>query len=159
MDAIRDDGAVREGGRGWGSMEDLVASWREDAETFRMNRQAGQPVQLYLWCEAGGMVPQLARVADPYDVPVLSGGGFDSLTMKHELAVEFVQHPAVEVLHIGDHDPSGVHMFSSLAEDIQAFANGAGGSIRFTRLVVDSGPDRRLRPAQGAAQARRQPRL
>ena len=57
-----------------------------------MNRQAGQPVQLYLWCEAGGMVPQLARVADPYDVPVLSGGGFDSITMKHELAVEFARY-------------------------------------------------------------------
>ena len=27
----------------------------------------------------------------------------------------------MEVLHIGDHDPSGVHIFSSLAEDIQAF--------------------------------------
>jgi len=42
------------------------------------------------------------------------------------------------VLHIGDHDPSGVHMFSAIAEDVQTFAQDLGldGSIRFTRLAV-----------------------
>lgn len=137
MAAVRDDGTTREGGHGWSSKADLIAYWRRQAMGFRMDRQAGQPAQLYLWCEAGGMVPQLARVADTYDVPVLSSGGFDSLTMKHELATEFARHDAVQVLHVGDHDPSGVHIFSSLAEDIQAFALAAGVTeVTFTRLVV-----------------------
>ena len=38
------------------------------------------------------------------------------------------EFPAAEVLHIGDHDPSGVHVFSSMAEDVQAFAVGLGAS-------------------------------
>ncbi len=44
----------------------------------------------------------------------------------------------LEVLHIGDHDPSGVHMFGSLDEDVQAFADHYGGEVRFTRLAVTS---------------------
>ena len=40
------------------------------------------------------------------------------------------------MLHIGDHDPSGAHMFLALAEDVAAFAGEYGGHVRFTRLAV-----------------------
>ena len=79
------------------------------------------------------MVPQLARVADEYGIPVMSGGGFDSLTEKHRLAES---NDDTEVLHIGDFDPSGIHVFVSLAEDVSAFAKHYGRTIDFTRLAV-----------------------
>ena len=53
-----------------------VVCWRVD--NYRLNRQIGQPALTILACEAAGMVPQLARVAHLFGVPVLSGGGFDS---------------------------------------------------------------------------------
>ena len=54
---------------------------------------------------------------------VLSGGGFDSLTDKHKFAAELADHDRpTEVLHIGDHDPSGVTMFLAFLEDVEAFA-------------------------------------
>jgi hypothetical protein len=43
---------------------------------------------------------------------------------------------ATEILHIGDYDPSGVHLFNALAEDVTAFCETLGGSARFTRLAV-----------------------
>jgi hypothetical protein len=33
-----------------------------------------------------------------------------------------------ELLHVGDHDPSGVHLFYVLAEDVEDFAGEVGGS-------------------------------
>jgi hypothetical protein len=36
--------------------------------------------------EAGGMAAQLFRLAAPYGIEVLSGGGFDSTSNKHRLA-------------------------------------------------------------------------
>jgi hypothetical protein len=87
------------------------------------------------------MVPQIERVTDPFGIPVASGGGFDSLTAKHDLAVRFGARPAeVEVLHIGDHDPSGIHVFSSLMEDVQALVRDLGTNtlVTFTRLAVTS---------------------
>lgn len=89
-----------------------------------------------MWCEAQGMVPQLERVAEPYSVPVYSSGGFDSVTVKHAVAEEFSTMDDVCVLHIGDHDPSGVHVFGSLDEDICAFLQEMGGCAEFVRLAV-----------------------
>ena len=55
---------------------------------------------------------QLARVASEYGVAVTASGGFDSLTSKYDLARSFADEERdIEVLHIGDHDPSGGHMF------------------------------------------------
>jgi hypothetical protein len=46
MDVIRDDGGVSVGGPGWPSVEEYLASIREDAEYFRLDRTAGQKTRL-----------------------------------------------------------------------------------------------------------------
>jgi hypothetical protein len=48
-------------------------------------------------------------------------------------------------LHIGDHDPSGAHLFLALAEDVQAFAVEIGGVVDFSRLAVTPEQIDRLR--------------
>lgn len=100
-------------------------------DNYRLNRQIGQPVYTIVGCEAGGMVPQLARVADRFGVPVISGGGFDSITAKHDLAQEIAASKRpVRLLHIGDHDPSGKHMFSALDEDVRGFLARLNPNVR-----------------------------
>mgnify|MGYP001109815484 CR=1 FL=1 len=71
-------------------------------------------------------------------IPVLSSGGFDSLTAKHELALEMSQSMALpEVLHLGDYDPFGVHLFKALAEDVGAMIEKLDGNVPlFSRLAV-----------------------
>jgi hypothetical protein len=65
--------------------------------------------------------------ADEYRVEVIASSGFNSLTVKYELFSEaasrwqdFGQNTIL--LHLGDHDPSGVSMHESMAEDFEAFA-------------------------------------
>jgi hypothetical protein len=83
------------------------------------------------------MGPQLARVTEPFGIPVIPGGGFESTTAKHQFAADLAGHDRpTEVLDIGDHDPSGAHKFLNFAEDIEAFARALGGDIKFTRLAV-----------------------
>lgn len=134
--AIRDDGFHRGGHTGFASLgefAEVVQAWVDD---YQVDRQAGQSRRLAVWCEAGGMVPQLERVAGRYSVPVFSSGGFDSVTAKHDKAEQFAAMGSVLVLHIGDHDPSGVHVFCSLDEDVRAFCGELGGQVEFRRLAV-----------------------
>jgi len=135
--SIRDDGGSRLGNAGWAGPEPFL-NWVADyARTFQLDRQQGQDVQLWVLCEAAGMAPMLARQAGPYGVPVLSSGGFDSLTAKHDLAHELAGAGRAEVLHIGDHDPSGVHIFAALRDDVSAMVKSLGGlPPTFTRLAV-----------------------
>jgi hypothetical protein len=137
FNAIRDDGFFRSGLLGYVDSRAFLTSCRAQAGNYRRDRQAGQMERLVVWCEAQGMTPQLERVANPYGVEVLSSGGFDSTTIKHELASEFatLDTPA-RVLHLGDYDPSGEHIFSSLAADISAFCATLGGVVTFERVAV-----------------------
>ncbi len=139
FDAIRDDDADIAASIGWYGPVGLIRQWQSDAKSFRLDRQEGQPHRLLIMVEARGMRPQIASVAYDYGVPVIGSGGFDSLTAKYQLA-EILGHRAglTEVLHIGDHDPSGEHLFLSLAEDVAALIRdlGLSGSVQFTRLAV-----------------------
>jgi hypothetical protein len=138
MSAIRDDGVSGSlsTGAGWDSPEEWIGSLIDDTEGYTRDRQEGQETRLLIWCEAGGMVPQLERVASPYGVSVASSGGFDSLTVKHRAGRWLGTEEPVEVLHIGDWDPSGECMFDALAEDITAFAADYGNTVAFHRLAV-----------------------
>ena len=136
MGTIRDDGFKEFSNHGWRSEESLIATFKDSARRFRLNRQDDQDTHLMVWCEAAGMAPQLANAAEDFGVPVLSSGGFDSLTTKHDMAEKISEYDDVEILHIGDHDPSGVHICSSLDEDLQAFVDYYGGGVNVTRLAV-----------------------
>jgi hypothetical protein len=137
MDAIRDDGGLTRGGTGWVSVDDFLASIRDQAEYFRLDRTAGQKKRLAVFCEAAGMVPQLETICGPFDVKVVSSGGFESVTEKYRVAEELASDRPTEVLQVGDLDPSGLHLFLAFAEDVEAFAHQLGsGEISFTRLAV-----------------------
>jgi hypothetical protein len=137
MDAIRDDGGTVITPSMWASAQEFLEVARMQAGALMLDRTKGQKTRLAVICEAVGMAPQLARVAEPYGITVRSSGGFDSVTEKHQFAAELASHDQpTEVLHIGDHDPSGVSMFAAYLEDVEAFTNDLGGAATFTRLAV-----------------------
>jgi hypothetical protein len=137
MDAIRDDGITVIAPTCYRNASDFLDNVRSSAEQMKLDHSSGQKTRLVVLCEAAGMGPQIARVANPFGVDVFPAGGFDSTTAKHGFAAQLADHDRpTEVLHIGDHDPSGVHMFLAFAEDVAAFAHDLGGDVRFTRLAV-----------------------
>jgi hypothetical protein len=137
MSAIRDDGGVISEPNSWESAEQFMRTIRAMAANFKLDHSAGQKSRQVVICEAAGMVPQLERVTHPLGATVMSGGSFDSLTDKHKFAAELAGHGRpTEVLHVGDHDPSGAHMFVAILEDIEAFTHDLGGNVTFTRLAV-----------------------
>ena len=136
---IRDDGFSELKGSYFESPQSFIEAVKYTAESYQLDPQTVQPARLFVWCEAAGMSNQLEQVSKPYGVPVLSSGGFDLLTAKYDLACKFRKYEAVKVFHIGDHDPSGVHIYSSLDEDVRAFMMDSDTDIEFVRLAVTPG--------------------
>lgn len=133
---IRDDGLMMRDPGGFTEFSEVINTLKGFAGGFRYDRQQGQPKNLIVWCEAQGMAPQLQRIAGPYSIPVYSSGGFDSVTTKHNFARDLPADKESLILHFGDHDPSGVHMYLSLFEDISAFAERFGGEVELHRIAV-----------------------
>lgn len=132
--AIRDDGTIASGGGGYvgyDSPTDWWAATLSDAEAYRRPRLGTQPTRIEVWCEAGGMVPQLVRATRRYGVPVYSTGGFSSVTVTHEIAQRALREERKTVfLHLGDYDPSGESIFESMTTDALYFVAGElGGKL------------------------------
>lgn len=123
-DDIRDDGIISRGGGGSHTIEDEISRWRLSAQNYERNVQDSQPYAIQVWCEAGGMVPQLARVCEPYDIPVFSNSGFSSTTAVRQIVADCLwsePRSPVLFLHLSDCDPSGYSIFQAMVEDVHAF--------------------------------------
>jgi len=143
MDYIRDDGIKESDPDGYGSFETLENCINQALKEGDLNRDVGQPFHQIVLCEAAGMLPMLAAVADDFGVKVLSSGGFDSLTAQHSLAkaIEDDGRPA-KLWHLGDHDPSGEAVHVALFENVMSFC-GDLREIDTNRLAVTPAQIRR----------------
>lgn len=119
---------IRDGGQGdykdpvfYSDADGFSDAVHDAAERFKLDRQRGQAQVVELWCEAGGMLPILRRIADPYSCRANTGSGYDSVTGKHQLACRVLERALdglrTVVLHVGDFDPSGEDMCNVLRED------------------------------------------
>jgi hypothetical protein len=133
------------GGEGYTytSPEKFYADQSEIYNYYKRSWHADQPAHVQVLCEAAGMVPMLARAVRRYRVAVASSSGFDSLTVKHDLFREALRREEefgqrTLLLHLGDHDPLGVSVYESMAEDLEAFGEDQGedGLIEVRRVAL-----------------------
>jgi hypothetical protein len=127
FDHIRDDGISLMSHAHFADENDFYRHIHEEGKSYKRDKLARQKMDMRVYCEAAGMMPQLAKVCEPYSIPVYSCSGFDSLSGKYALKEAcwraFVYHGRKTViLHLGDYDPSGESIFNDgLVEDIYAF--------------------------------------
>ena len=120
--SIRDDGVSVYESDHYAGTDGFHAHVRSLAKNYKRDKMATQDVRLEVWCEASGMQPQLARVAERYSVSVYSCSGFDSITAKKMIADRAcAAGKRAVILHLGDYDPSGVSLFKAVAEDVAEF--------------------------------------
>jgi len=127
FDHIRDDGISVAAHVHFADEDAFYKHIHNEGENFKRDKLARQDIDMRVYCEAAGMIPQLKRVCEPYSVPVYSCSGFDSLSGKYELKescwrTHTYRSRQTVVLHLGDYDPSGESIFNDgLVEDIHAF--------------------------------------
>lgn len=120
--AIRDDGVTTVRMDHYEDADAFLMDYRRRAKNFQRDKLSAQPFHAEVWCEAAGMIHQLADVAHEFSIRVYSSSGFDSLTAKKDIADRIcrIGKPAI-ILHLGDFDPSGEGIFKAVAEDVGAF--------------------------------------
>ncbi len=144
--SIRDDGVSRLGGE-TGLFYETPREFYEDHEElsnyYERSWHADQPAYVAVLCEAAGMVPMLGRAVRDYRVSIASSSGFDSLTVKHDLFRDAVDRyegfgQKTILLHLGDHDPSGVSIHESMSEDLEAFCadRDKAGLVELRRVAL-----------------------
>ena len=106
------------------------------AAGYRLDKWADQPVRVEIWVEKEALAGVVGRVAQQTDLDYFSCRGYVSQSEQwragRRLAGYIENRQRVVVLHLGDHDPSGIDMTRDITDRLRTFiaqdyANDRGG--------------------------------
>ncbi len=125
----------------WDMIEDRTPSaiLQVCADTYHMDMWENQPSRVFAIIEKEALVGVLERACHEYDVPLLAARGYPSGSVLREFALEDMR-PALKagqkaiVLHLGDHDPSGIDMTRDLRERLSMYT---GADVQLIRLALN----------------------
>ena len=109
----------------WGSPAEIV---RASAEQFRYGLWLDQPYRVEVWIEKDALVGVIEGICQQWDVDYFSCRGYVSASEMwsagRRLGRYLNQDRKVIVLHLGDHDPSGVDMSGDIQRRLDDFTIG-----------------------------------
>lgn len=129
------------------------------AQQFHMDLWKGQQVRPFVIVEKEALTGVLERVCKEYDVPLLAARGYPSVSVVREFVQEMVlpsmrnERQAIAILHLGDHDPSGIDMTRDLRERIELFAGRYAGGVILTRIALTMDQVEEQNPPENPAKA------
>ncbi len=105
----------------WRDVQDFMNTVRL---AYRRDVWARQPRYVVLWVEKDALSAVFEDIAADYGMTVVVGRGYNSWSVRRELADRFVdlgKEDRAVVLYFGDFDPSGEDIFRDLAEGFEVF--------------------------------------
>ncbi len=120
--AISDRTRNVRGGTGWDSPAEIIES---AARQYRRNMWDDQPCYVEVWVEKEALANVIERVADSFSLPWFCCRGYVSQSEMHAAAMRLETQAergqSVHIIHLGDHDPSGMDMTRDIEDRIGMF--------------------------------------
>lgn len=120
----------------WSNPREIIKAC---ASQFRIEKWRTQPKRVEVWVEKDALSDVVAKACEPLDVPYFVCRGYTSVSAMWESGNGRVrewqangQQPVI--LHLGDHDPSGIDMSRDIAERLEMFAQ---APIEFHRIALN----------------------
>lgn len=138
-DAIEDRNRDIEMKTRWASGASIVQA---SADSFHRDMWDSQADRVFIIVEKAALAGVLGAVSRRWDVPLLAARGYPSVSIVREMALEHFADPIahgqyVTVLHLGDHDPSGIDMTRDLRERFELFlGEEASESFNLRRIAL-----------------------
>lgn len=134
----------------WDGPDDIVSAC---ASQFRITRWKDQPCHIEVWIEKDALVGVIEPVCDEHLVPFFACRGYTSQSEQWRAGKRFARaHRSgkrVIVLHLGDHDPSGIDMTRDTIDRLEMFAGEDAVEVR--RLALNIEQVRKYRPPPNPA--------
>lgn len=108
----------------WSSPDEIVQA---AAGSYMRERWEGQPTRVEVWIEKDALVGVLQAVCPRLDVPYFSCRGYTSQSEVWAAAARLRSYveddgaSRVVVIHLGDHDPSGIDMSRDIEDRLRLF--------------------------------------
>lgn len=106
------------------------------APQFAIDTWADQPTRVEVWVEKDALSGVLARACEPLDVPYFACKGYASASSIWQAAHQRMLRgygnagQEIVIIHLGDHDPSGMDMTRDVTDRLRLFASPLKGMER-----------------------------
>jgi len=138
----------------WESLEDrtrnlrTLSAWENPAsiiesaaQSYHINLWRGQPLYVEAWIEKDALVGVLEGVCYEWDVPHFSCRGYTSATEMWGAAQRILykirrDHKRALILHLGDHDPSGLDMTRDIRDRMAIFMRWLAPYLEVRRIAL-----------------------
>ena len=132
----------------WDSPGDIISS---AASSFAYDKWAEQPYRIECWIEKDALVGILESACEPLDVPYFSCRGYTSISEVWSAAMRLKKWKRdgqkTLILHLGDHDPSGIDMSRDIVDRLKIF----GVNVEFKRLALNMDQVKQYNPPPNPA--------
>lgn len=106
----------------WSTPADIIDS---AAFSYRVDRWSNQPYRVEVWVEKEALAGVVGQAAERYDVAYFSCRGYVSQSEQWAAGQRLLKYidggQGVVLLHLGDHDPSGIDMTRDIQDRLNTF--------------------------------------
>lgn len=157
-DSITDRTRLSRGNTHWDSPQEIITAI---GKQFKIDTRANQNYYIEVWVEKDALIGVLERICTQLDVPYFSCRGYVSQSSMWEAAQRFSNKQCYDstetwiekgsrkglLIHLGDHDPSGIDM----TRDIQERFNMFGAVVKVLRIALTQGQIDKYNPPPNPA--------
>ena len=116
----------------WDRPQDVIESAKY---SYLLDKWEGQPNYVEVWVEKDALVDIVGQACQPIDTPYFSCRGYTSQSEMWTAARRFLRQNQREgryIIHLGDHDPSGIDMTRDIQERLDMF----GANVHVKRVAL-----------------------
>ena len=114
----------------WDNPADIIESARQ---SYRIDLWDTQDRRVEVWIEKEALTGVIARTCRNLDVPYFACRGYVSASETYAAYQRACAHP-LTILHLGDHDPSGIDM---TRDNLDRLAAVMGGDVELKRIALN----------------------
>lgn len=148
-DSIIDRTREHQANSHWDSPADIIEA---SANSYAIDTRADQNDYLEVWVEKDALAGVIERACEPLDIGYLSCRGYVSQSAMWRAAGRFCRQErngkdCTILLHLGDHDPSGIDMTRDIQERLAMF----GSDVEVKRIALNMGQVEKYNPPPNPA--------
>ena len=156
----------------WEAIEDrtrnlaTVSAWNDPghiiasaAASFQLNPWLYQKHYVEVWVEKEALASVVERACDPLRVPYFCCRGYTSQSEMHAAAMRLLGRirsgKTPTIIHLGDHDPSGIDMSRDIQDRFDLFLGkyGVGGAVKVDRVALNMDQVEKYNPPPNPAKS------
>jgi hypothetical protein len=141
----------------WESPEQIIELV---AEQYAIDKWETQDIRPEVWIEKDALVGVIERICNELDISYFSCRGYTSQSEMWGAAQRFIRNARngqkTHIIHLGDHDPSGIDMSRDIEDRIRMFMAhhiGHATHLEFTRIALNRDQINQYQPPPNPAKS------